>query len=89
MTFKYLKETDKTFVIYWITQNRIMMNWIFFNLTEDKQIFTNVWKTESNFWLFPILHCILPYLSTNIPFKFCSMGLVLMRNDDENDKVSI
>ncbi len=40
---KYLKEIDKTFVIYRLTQNWITINWIFSNLTNHKQIFwTNI-----------------------------------------------
>jgi hypothetical protein len=37
---KYSKETDKTFVIYQITQNQIKTS-IFFIMTKHKQIFAN------------------------------------------------
>ncbi len=90
---KYLKETNKTFVIYQINPNWITINKIFLNLTEHKQILAKEWKTtielfviSFNLSLFPILYCILRYLFTNIQFKFSSMGSVFTINYDENDK---
>jgi hypothetical protein len=43
---EYSKETEKSFFIYQITQNRITINWILTNLSEHKQLLTKGQKAE-------------------------------------------
>jgi hypothetical protein len=59
---------------------------IFRNWNKHKQIFVKGQKTEiklfiicHNFLLSPFLHCILPYLFANIPFKFVQWNCALWK----------